>query len=125
MSNCEKCGEGLVCPKCTPVIEHTNAIIVRYKDTSYNGGYPNSLSIVPVFVNDDGRRISVAILTGDNFYEGFTFYSNRGVEETARFLSTCDVDDLMQMFNLKRPQKKPLQDLLKQIKEYVNEESTK
>jgi len=115
VSKCEKCGEGLVCPKCQPVIEHTNAVVVRFKDTDYNGGYPNSLSIVPVFVTDAGREVSVAVLTGDNFYEGFTYYSKRNVEQTAKFLATCDVDDLIQMFSVKRSQKRALQDLLKQL----------
>jgi hypothetical protein len=122
MSTCRNCGEGLVCPKCAPVIEHTNAIIVRYKDTAYNRGYPNALIIAPLYVKGSGYEVSVAMLVGDNFYEGFTFYDTRSVEGMAHFIAGCSIDAFMQMFNLKRAQKKPAEDLLASLREYLNED---
>jgi hypothetical protein len=120
MPTCVKCGGGLVCPKCAPVIEHTNAIIVRYKDTAYNHGYPNALIIAPLYVKDSGHKVSVATLVGDNFFGGRTFYDSQSVEGMAHFLAGCSIDAFMQIFDLRRSQKQAAKDLLESLRGYLN-----
>ena len=122
MNTCDKCGELKVCPKCQPVIEHTNSIIIRHKDTEFNGGYPNALVISPLYVDGVGREISVATLTGDNFFEGFAYYAKRSVSDMLAFLQGCDTDDLMQLFSIKANRKRAVKAMLECVKAYVGEE---
>lgn len=128
MSKCEKCGEPKVCPKCQPVIEKTNSIIVRHKDTSYNGGYPNCLVISPLWVNGNGRNFTLATLAGDNFYTantqnmGFSFIESGTVESVAVMLSNMSASAVAKLFGLGRTRTVPVGDLLNELKTFLGRE---
>jgi hypothetical protein len=121
--SCEKCGQTMVCPKCTPVIEHTNSVIVRCKDTEYNGGYPNVLIIAPVYKNSPYGFISVATIVGDNFFKKHHAYFGRSsVEDLAKAITTWNMDDWFERFDIPKSSqmRKAVKDLKEQLKVFAD-----
>jgi hypothetical protein len=125
INTCQKCGEVMVCPKCTPVIEKTNSIIIRHKDTDYNGGYPNALIITPLYTDAIGRSISCATITGDNFFHprnvtaGYTYMERGTVENVAYVLANLDIETWCRLFGFPKNRMKAAEDIQKLLKEYV------
>lgn len=103
ISRCENCGEEMVCPKCTPVIEQTNSLIIRHKDTDYNGGWPNVLVITPMIASGD-RCYSTATIAGDNFFTpgnktaGHTYIERGTVEQVAHTLANTSIETWCRLF---------------------------
>lgn len=122
---CTDCGENMVCPKCTPVIEKTNSIIIRHKDTDYNGGYPNALAITPLYTNASGQSISCATITGDNFFHpknvtaGYTYMERGTIENVAHVLANLDIETWCRLFGFPKNRMKAAEDIQKLLKEYV------
>ena len=122
---CEGCGEEMVCPKCHTIIEKTNSIIIRYKDTSYNGGYPNALLINPLWTNSRGNSISCATLVGDNFFHpknetaGYTYMERGSVEEVATILGKLDVETWCRLFGFPKNRIPFAKDIKEQLLKYL------
>jgi hypothetical protein len=124
MCKCEKCGQGLVCPKCTPVIQHTNSIIIRCKDTAYNGGYPNALIIAPLYNPGENQYISVATIIGDNFWKKqHTYHGYTTVEKLASAIATWRIDTWFERFDIPKSNqmRKAVKDLMEQLKKHAAE----
>lgn len=122
---CIDCGEKMVCPKCTPVMEKTNSIIIRYKDTDYNGGYPNVLVITPMYTNAHDQTVSCATLTGDNFFHpgnktaGFTYMERGTIENTAHILANTDVETWCKLFGFPKNRLLMARDIQLQLRKYL------
>ncbi|MHB9943611.1 hypothetical protein CF065_18845 [Clostridium sporogenes] len=122
---CGECGEPMVCPKCTPIVEKTNTLIIRYKDVDYNGGYPNALIISPFYVEGSGKNISVATLVGDNFWtsrnnsHGFSFVERGTVKQTAEILANLNSEKWIELFKLPKNRKFAVDDIRIQLINYL------
>jgi hypothetical protein len=119
MSKCDKCGECLVCPKCTPLVQHTNCINVRFKG-KYNGGLPNHIVIFPSYTQD-GDPVTVTTIIGDNFFKK-AYYTSRSipVEDMAYWIANSDWDYMMTRFDLDKHHKPMFTDLQDKLREYLS-----
>jgi hypothetical protein len=122
---CLECGEKMVCPKCHPVIEKTNSIIVRHKDSDYNGGYPNVLVITPMYTDAYEKSVSCATLTGDNFFHpgnktaGYTYMERGTIEQTAHILANTDVETWCRLFGFPKNRLLMARDIQLQLRKYL------